>query len=199
MREIFLNQLYKILGLLQEKEINNGFHFLADPVPVAFIQSGMYFFFDIHIPRHAGGNKIIRIGITGNNNNNRLLLHQNGNINVSVFRSHVGNALKQHNQEFDEISINKYIHPLPYLYLPIAHQDNLKTLEKRMIEIVSNHRQPVQIDTPTSDWLGYHAIKPAICKSHLWNVHHVGKYQSNNENIYHEALVLLAEYVNNLT
>jgi hypothetical protein len=60
MREIFLNQLYKILGLLQEKEINNGFHFLADPVPVAFIQSGMYFFFDIHIPRHAGGNKLAR-------------------------------------------------------------------------------------------------------------------------------------------
>jgi hypothetical protein len=198
MREFFLNWLYEILGILQEKLINDGFHFLADPVPPAFIQSSLYFFFDPHIARGVGGNKIVRVGITGDNGNNRLLLHQNGHIGVSVFRRHVHNALEQNHEPCDAISISHYIHPLQYLYLPIADHDDLTALEKRIIEIVSNRYQPILIDTPPIGWLGYNAINPAIRESHLWNVHHVGNYQHNNEGIYNDALALLNHYVGEL-
>ncbi len=198
MREVFLNSLYEILAVLEGRVINNGFHFLADPIPGNFIESGIYFFFDPHIARDNTRAKIVRIGITGDNDNNRLLLHQNGHINVSVFRRHVRHALEQNNQPFDAISISHYIHQLQYLFLPVLNQIDLATLEKRLIEIVSNRHQPNQIDIPPIDWLGYHATNPAISESHLWNVHYVGNYNHFNEDIYHEAVELLSHYIDEL-
>lgn len=195
MRELYLAQLYQIIQLLFGKQINDGYHYLENPVPEAFIHAGIYFFFDPNINRANGQNKIIRIGKTGNNHNNRLNLHRNGTIDNSVFRRHVNSALQNNGQAHDEQAINTYIRPLPYLFLPINNDDHLDLIERRMIKLVSNRDQPVQFDVPPANWLGYHATNPAIGESHLWNVHHVGGYTEHNHEVYAEVLNLMHQYV----
>lgn len=196
MRELLLKNFYSILHVLHGKAINNGYHYLANPVPPAFKQSGLYFFFDPNIIRDISINKVVRIGITGNNNNNRLALHQSGSLSVSVFRKHVCSALANSLLPFNALSINSYIHQLQYLFLPINNQVDLKYLEKKTIELVSNRYQPILFDVPPINWLGYNSPSPAIVESHLWNVHHVGNYNHLNEEEYTEALKLLSIYVN---
>jgi hypothetical protein len=201
MRQAFINTIYQILNELEHKPINNGYSFLADPVPDNFIQSGLYFFFDPAIQRQNGGSKIIRIGKTGDNLNNRLNKHKNGPRDNSVFRQHVWKALTQlHNNPAAETDISNYIHPLPYLFLPVALL-HLSTLEKRCIEIVSNRYQNIPIDAPVANWLGSQqgpGINNAISESHLWCVHDTANYQPNNHQIYSEALIRLESYVTNL-
>lgn len=198
MRRTFLNRLYEILVILQGKSINNGYHYLYNNVPPSFIQSGLYFFFDHEIIREDNRFKIIRIGITGDNDNNRLLLHKKSTYTVSVFRKHVGRALNaSHGQQFNEVTISEYIHPRPYLFLPVKNPDDLKILEKRCIEIVSNKGQ-LPIDPPGPEWLGYqHSVgaNKAIRLSHLWNVQHTGNYDPDHID-YNAALDLLDHYIN---
>jgi hypothetical protein len=202
MRQAFINTIYQILNVLQHKPINNGYSFLANPVPNNFIQSGLYFFFDPAIQRPNGGSKVIRIGKTGDNLNNRLNRHKNGPLINSVFRQHVWKALTQlHNNPMVETDISIYIHPLPYLFLPVANVQDLCTLERRCIEIVSNRYQNISIDAPAANWLGSQqgpGINNAISQSHLWCVHHTANYQPNDHQIYSDALVLLESYVTNL-
>lgn len=200
MRQNLINSIYIILKNLKDKEFNNGYSYLIDVIPEDFNQSGLYFFFDPAVIRNNGQFKIIRIGITGANENNRLLRHKNGPFGGSVFREHIGRALNQlNNQNFDEHSISDYINKLPYIFLPINNQDELKLLERRCIQIVSNKNQDMQIDVPLDNWLGYQVganINLNISKSHLWNVHHTGGY-NENEN-YENAINLLSQYVENL-
>jgi hypothetical protein len=193
MRQIFVSRIYNILNLLSTKQINNGYHSLEQAIPVAFLQSGLYFFVDPSIPRtNGGGFKIVRIGITGNNGNNRLQLHKNGSITNSVFRKHIGHALMvQNNAAINEIHISNYIQQLKYVFLPVEDQVHLKMLEKSLIEIISNCNQLNNIDIPGANWLGIQIgpnINNAIACSHLWNVHHVRNYNANNNANYNQSI-----------
>ncbi|OJW82198.1 MAG: hypothetical protein BGO69_16520 [Bacteroidetes bacterium 46-16] len=199
MREDLVNAIYAALNNLAGKEINGGYHHLANEVPDTFVQQGLYFFFDPAIQRVHGGEKIIRIGKTGDNGNNRLGLHKNGNVSNSVFRKHVARALGVLNgNEATRAEINAYVHPLPYLFLPVHVAEHLQTLEKRCIEIISNSNQAIPIDVPTTDWLGYQEgpqINAAIAYSHLWNVHHVKNFEPENVVVYDNALNSLQGYI----
>ena len=203
MRLELISTIYKILGTLATKQINNGYKTLAEPIPIDYLQAGLYFFFDPNIPRNSGiGNKIIRIGITGNNGNNRLGLHQHGNIESSIFRKHVGRALTNMNNGItDEIQISNYIHSFHYLFLPIENNDQLHNFEKKLIEIISNCNHFTPIDVPNINWLGFQQgpnINPAISCSHLWNVHYVNNYNENNQLLYNQILNELNNIVNTL-
>jgi hypothetical protein len=203
MREDLIERIYEILGDLAIKQINNGYNILAEPIPLEYLQAGLYFFFDLNIPRINGqGHKIIRIGITGNNGNNRLGLHKNGNVNSSIFRKHVGRAFaNMNNGIIDEIQISNYIHSLPYLFLPVVNNDQLHNLEKKLIQIISNCNQLSQIDIPNNNWLGFQQgpnINLSISCSHLWNVHYVNNYNENNEFLYDQTLIELNNIVNAL-
>ena len=203
MRDDLIERIYETLGNLSAKQVNNGYNTLAEPIPVEYLQPGMYFFFDPNIPRINGiGNKIIRIGISGDNGNNRLGLHQNGNINSSIFRKHVGRAFaNMNNGIIDDIQISNYIHNLPYLFLPVVNNAQLHNLEKILIQIISNCNQLNQIDIPPNNWLGFQQgpnINPAISCSHLWNVHYVRNFNENNEFLYDQKLIDLNNIVNAL-
>jgi hypothetical protein len=203
MRENLIERIYNILNNLATKQINNGYKTLAEAIPVDYLQAGLYFFFDLNIPRTNGsGNKIIRIGISGDNGNNRLGLHQNGNINSSIFRKHVGRAFaNMNNGVIDDVQISNYMHNLPYLFLPVVNSDQLHNLEEKLIQIISNCNQLNQIDIPPNNWLGFQHgpnINPAISCSHLWNVHYVKNYSENKENLYNQTLIELNEIVNAL-
>jgi hypothetical protein len=203
MREVLIERIYEILGNLAAKQINIGYKTLAEPIPIEYLQAGLYFFFDLHIRRTNGiGNKIVRIGISGDNGNNRLGLHQNGNIDSSIYRRHVGRAFaSMNNGIIDNEQISNYIHNLPYLFLPVVNNDQLHNLEKKLIQIISNCNQANQIDIPPNNWLGFQQgpnINPAISCSHLWNVHFVKNFNENNELLYDQTLIELDNIVNAL-
>lgn len=203
MRQNLITSIYNILNVLSTKQINNGYSTLAAPIPNNFLQSGLYFFFDPNIPRNNGNRtKIIRVGITGDNNNNRLGRHQNGNINDSVFRIHIGRALAtMNNGVINEIQISQYIHNLQYLFAPIGDNNQLHNLERRLIEILSNCNQVNQVDAPRIGWLGYQQgpnVNNAISCSHLWNVHYVNNYNANDLLGYNQAINELNNIVNAL-
>lgn len=203
MRQILISRLYNIITLLSTKQVNNGYNTLANPIPNSFLQSGLYFFLDPTIPRNNGdGNKIIRVGITGDNNNNRLDRHKRGSISDSVFRNHVGRALATlNNGIINEDQISQYIQNLHYLFVPIEDINLLHNLEKSLIEILSNCNQADNFDTPGIDWLGFQngpSINNAISCSHLWNVHFVKNYNANNRLYYSQAIDDLNNIVNAL-
>jgi hypothetical protein len=203
MREELIERIYEVLGNLATKKINNGYKTLAEPIPKLYLQAGLYFFFDHNIQRINGiGNKVVRIGISGENGNNRLGLHKNGNIESSIFRKHVGRALANSNNGIiDDIQISNYIHKLPYLFLPVLNNIQLHNLEKNLIQIISNYNQSYQIDIPPNNWLGYQQgpnINPAISSSHLWNVHYVKNFNGNNKFFYDQTLIEFKKLINSL-
>jgi len=204
MRLQYVNKLYQILDQLKEQI--GDYYYLSNQIPQEYLtNAGLYFFFDQNCLREDGiSYKIVRIGITKDNNNPRLGLHQNGNISDSIFRAHIGRAFIVNNYFLDnnvlEVMISNYIQDLPYLFIPINDNDNLKNLEKRCIEIVSNFQTPnnnVIIDAPPENWLGYNVggiINPTICHSHLWLVHYVQNYDEHNID-YIDSLNLLQQYI----
>jgi hypothetical protein len=182
MREELVNFIYDSLYQCKDNHHNGNFYYLQNPIPQEFTQnSGLYFFFD---PNMIIGNnkfKIVRVGITGDNGNNRLGHHQNGTINSSIFRKHVGRALNQLNGNFNENQISDYIYEVPYLYIPINNQ--IKLFEENCIKILSNRNQNEIIYPANENWLGIQIggdINLAVPESHMWNVHHVNGNNFNN-------------------
>ena len=200
MRLQLVNNIYRILNALVNKEINDGYNTLANPIPLAHRQSGLYFFLDPAIRRlNENGHKVVRVGISGNNGNNRLALHQSGTVSNSIFRKHVGRSLSNLNNEgIDEMQISGYLNNLVYLFLPVADEMQLKKMEKMFVGIFSNCGQLAPIDTPEGFWLGFQNgphINNAISCSHLWNVHYVRSYDENNIQDYIATLQELNELV----
>jgi hypothetical protein len=201
MRRVLVDRFYTLLNSLSETRFNSGFRTLRQDIPNKFSCSGIYFFTDRSIPRdNAHGYKIVRIGITKHAQNNRLRLHKNGNINASVFRKHVYNALNIDGYTPNEIDVSNYIWNLQYFFLPISDENLLKRLEKGLIELISNHGQEETIDPVPDSWLG-HQNGPnsnlVISSSNLWNVHYVQTY-NNNFNHYHTLLNELEVLINEL-
>jgi hypothetical protein len=199
MRNIFLESLYNILEEVKKKSIREKYFKLSDNIPSEFNQSGLYFFFDKNIKRSSGGYKIVRIGKTGKNKNNRLKKHKSGNSSSSVFRAHIEKALKNKNNKHpNQKEIDHYIYKLFYLFIPIEKENDLKSIEKSCIEITSNKNQIELIDIPNKNWLGFQngiKINKAISQSHLWCVHFTGTYNSKNEKLYLNNLKKLEKYV----
>ena len=187
MREQFVRSLHEIL--YKYKEIQ-GFEYLNRPIPSNF-KCGIYFFFDELLTIPNDQFKITYIGITKNNKNNRLEKHQiNG---PSSFRDHVGEAIKNRfGGNSSPEYINKYIHHLPYLFVSINDIDDLKLIEKRSIELISNYNKDFKIHIPNENWLGYHHKNSIIPQAHIWNIQHAGNYDENLN--YLEALDKLKTY-----
>jgi hypothetical protein len=182
MRQHLVNFIYASLHQYKENQHNGNFFYLSNPIPQEFTNnSGLYFFFDSEIPAGENEFKIVRVGITGNNGNNRLGHHKDGTIDSSVFRKHIGRALHQLNGNFNENQISDYIQNLPYLYIPI--NNNLNLFEKTCIKILSNRNQDEIIFPANENWLGFQNggdINSAVPESHLWCVHHTNGNDFNN-------------------
>jgi hypothetical protein len=184
MREELVNFIYDGLYQYKDNHHNGNFYYLQNPIPQEFSQnSGLYFFFDPNIIVGNDRFKIVRVGITGNNGNNRLGHHQNGTIESSVFRKHLGRALEQLNENFNENEISEYIHLLAYLYIPINENINISELEKTCIKVLSNRNQNEIIYPANENWLGFQIggdINLAISEAHMWNVQHTNGNDFNN-------------------
>jgi len=190
MRKQLVDSIYDFL--YQYKDNNHNFYYLCNPIPLEFRNnSGLYFFFDEKISAGENRFKIVRVGITGDNGNDRLNLHKNGSINDSIFRKHIGRALHQLNDQLNENEISDYIQKLPYLYIPI--NENLKLFEETCIKILSNRNQNGIIYPANQNWLGFQTgddINSAVSESQMWNVHYTNGNQFNRFTLEHYQNIL---------
>jgi hypothetical protein len=187
MRNLLIERLYQIL---KNHEVNNGHFYLQNPIPTSFT-CGIYFFFDKITPISEDQFKITYIGITKNNKNNRLEKHQYKG--PSSFRDHVGEAIENRNGVSNNLLIDQYIHNLPYIFITINDIDDLKMIETRTIELVSNYNQIPAIHIPNKEWLGYLHLQSIIPKAHIWNIQNAGGKYSAKFN-YSDLLDKLKKY-----
>jgi hypothetical protein len=193
MKQALIERIYDATQTLASKSINQGFKRLVDPIPLAFQQQGLYIFQDPAILRtNAKTSKIIRIGITGINNSQRLSQHRSGNMESSVFRKHVGRAISAKNNRIaTELEVSQYLHSLEYVFLPVSNESLLRQLEKDLIAVISNYGLDNPLDKPADNWLGFQQDRntnQAIATSHLWNVHYVKRFEAENISAYENSI-----------
>lgn len=191
MRQQLIKRLYEIL---KTHETKHDYHYLRDKIPQMF-SSGVYFFFDKTTPIENNQFKITYIGITNPNENNRLDKHKN-NDGGSSFRVSVKKAISIKFGINGTLSVNDYIHNLPYIFISINDSEVIKNIEQRTIEFISNYNQAIQIHKPNDEWLGYSSDKEKVITSHIWNSDYVKRY--NVDNNYSEALNNLEHYSNRM-
>jgi hypothetical protein len=193
MKQALIERIYDTTHTLASKSINQGFSRLEDPIPAAFQQQGLYLFLDRAIPRtNAKSSKIIRVGITGINNSQRLSQHRSGNMESSIFRKHVGRSISAKNNRIaTELEVSQYLHPLEYVFLPVSNESLLRQLEKNLIAVISNYGLTNPLDKPADNWLGFQQNRntnQAIASSHLWNVHYVKRFEDENILTYENSI-----------
>jgi hypothetical protein len=193
MKQALIERIYDATHTLASKSINQGFNRLEDPIPSAFQQQGLYLFLDPAILRtNAKTSKIIRVGITGINNSQRLSQHRSGNMESSVFRKHVGRAISAKNNRIaTELEVSQYLHTLEYVFLPVSNESLLRQLEKDLIAVISNYGLANPLDKPADNWLGFKQncnTNNAIASSHLWNVHYVKRFDVENIRAYENGI-----------
>lgn len=193
MRKFLVEKIYSNLNDYSNKI--NEFHFLKNPINNNFKKSGgVYFFFENFKTLNLDYLKIIYIGITKNNENNRLEKHQKGD--ASSFRKHVSESLEKLTKVAPSPNIiDDYIHNLPYLFIPISNDNDIKTIEKATIEIISNFNQEDKIKPVNESWLGNSSGDDKIIKSQLWNWHHVSNFKISNIENYNKIIDLLNFYI----
>jgi hypothetical protein len=191
MRQQIIKRLYEIL---KTHETKHGYHYLKDTIPKLFT-NGVYFFFDKTTPIENNQFKITYIGITNPNENNRLGKHKNDN-GASSFRDSVKKAISNKFDINRILSVNDYIHNLPYIFILINDKEDIDKIEQRTIELISNYNQAIQIHKPNDEWLGYSSDKEKVRTSHIWNSNYVIRY--NVDNNYSEAMNKLEHYSNRM-
>jgi hypothetical protein len=193
MKQLLIERIYHAMHILASKSINQGFHKLEAPIPAAFQQKGLYIFIDRSIYRfNSKSPKIVRIGITGINNSQRLSQHRSGNMESSVFRKHVGRAISAKNNRIaSELEVSQYLQTLEYVFLPVSNESLLRQLEKDLIAVISNYGLANPSDKPADNWLGYQQDRNtnnSIASSHLWNVHYVKRFDAENIRAYENVI-----------
>jgi len=135
-----------------------------------------------------------------------------GNHRGSIFRLHVGAALLRRNhapqamleswlskkpqpqwvaaEAEHERNVSHYIGAMPFVWLPVPTKPDGTSergyLERNCIALLSG------AEPASPDWLGLHAVNPAIKCSGLWNVNHVHEqYRPENLDRLEEYLVAL--------
>jgi hypothetical protein len=210
-RQEDLDQFYVLLEQLRQKL--GGHRRLSDcSGRSGWAKSGVYFFFEDGEVRENGRDlRVVRVGTHGLTTTSRsslwsrLAAHRGnvggarpggGSHRGSVFRKHVGYALKErqlhpegvwkqwgkgssaprevmateHSLERD---VSRVIGAMPLLWLEVDDAPgpgSLRALiERNAIALLSNFRRP-PIDEASADWLGHLAVSSEVRESGLWNV-----------------------------
>jgi hypothetical protein len=135
-----------------------------------------------------------------------------GNHRASIFRLHVGAALlrRDHAPEAlleswlskkpqpqwaaaeaeHERNVSRHIGAMPFVWLPVPTKPDGTSergyLERNSIALLSG------AEPASPDWLGHHAVNPAIRRSGLWNANHVHEqYRLENLDRLEEYLLAL--------
>lgn len=204
-----LNHLYELIYEL--KDGLGGFRkFNESHGKMNWPNRGIYLIFDDNECRiiNAKFPRIIRVGthaVTTQSKSSlwqRLRSHRGmpgngGNHRSSVFRHHVGDAIKNKHYTFHDViswnsnkpldeyqlqkenklerAVTEYIGNMKILWLaiedPPSPMSDRSYLERNIIALISNRYKP--IDVSSDEWLGHYSSKKAIIKSGLWNIDYV--------------------------
>ena len=176
-------------------------------------ERGVYFFMEDGEVRSASGEgpRVVRVGThalrAGSTSRlwGRLRSHRGdrfgiGNHRLSIFRGHVGNALRNRDR-FDapdwdrrnrppgtitpeirererplEEAVSRTIGAMPFLWLAVddapGPDSSRGYLERNAIALLSEFRRP-PLDPPSESWLGLHCERGRVSPSGLWNTNHV--------------------------
>ena len=78
-----------------------------------------------------------------------------------------------------ERRVSAHIRQMPFLWLsvldPPGRESARRRIERGAIALLSGYASPA-LDPPSANWLGNHSGHPDICRSGLWNSHHVKKH-----------------------
>lgn len=208
-----LGRFYRILDSLEQalggaRRLSDCSGYLAWP------ERGVYFFReDGEIRAGSGcGPRIVRVGTHALKRGSRTRLwtrlrsHKgrdrsgSGNHRVSIFRGHVGNALRNRDgfdcPDWDrrnrppgtitreirererplEEAVSRTIGAMPFLWLAVEDEpgpDSLRGfLERNAISLLSGYGR-LAPDPPSESWLGLHCARGKVRPSGLWNTNHV--------------------------
>lgn len=208
-----LRRFYAILDSLEQ--VLGGTRRLSDcSGALAWPERGVYFFREDGEVRVGSGigPRIVRVGTHALKRGSRTRLwtrlrsHKgrdrsgSGNHRVSIFRGHVGNALRERDgfdcPDWDrrnrppgtitpeirererplEEAVSRTIGAMPFLWLAVEDEpgpDSRRgSLERNAIALLSGYRRPAP-DPPSASWLGLHCARGKVRPSGLWNTNHV--------------------------
>ena len=146
---------------------------------------GVYFFFEDEEYRNGSDRKlrVVRVGTTTGKNTvlwDRLGSHRS-NRGVSVFRDHVGKALRRRDGRTDSIShrqrVSAHIRNMPFLWVKVFEENGQMIrdlIERNSVALLSGYNHN-SVDQPSENWLGSYLGREdqKVRKSGLWNVHYV--------------------------
>ncbi len=186
--------------MIQPHEVTKAVHALVTALPRHTYQApltdlpanGIYIFFECGEEVRSDDRiieRIVRIGTHRADSRlpERLKQHINGNRRASVFRRHLGGALLTRDDARDPrlpIWLKQKGVPIPeveqmvtqvlrehFTFCCIRVNDAAErlTLERSLIALLAQH----PLVPPSREWLGWHAVHPAIRQSGLWNTQHV--------------------------
>lgn len=208
-----LERFYAILDSLEQ--VLGGTRRLSDcSGTLAWPERGVYFFREDGEVRagSGGGPRIVRVGTHALKRGSRTRLwtrlrsHKgrdrsgSGNHRVSIFRGHVGNALRKRDgfdcPDWDrrnrppgtitreirereqplEEAVSRTIGAMPFLWLAVEDEPGPDSrrgyLERNAIALLSGYRRQPP-DPPSDSWLGLHCARGKVRPSGLWNTNHV--------------------------
>ncbi len=164
---------------------------------------GVYFFFEPGEVRTDGRTpRVVRVGTHalkaggGATLWDRLKMHRNGNHRASVFRKHVGDAIRRrdglekrypewgrgtsapadvrHDERPLERTVSAYLSRTSLLWLRVPDEPGPQSerafIERNAIALLSNYLDPP--DPPSRGWLGLHCGNEHVQRSGLWNDRH---------------------------
>jgi len=212
-----VRRFYALLDRLEER--NRGRRTLATAHGrMGWPRRGVYFFFEPGEVRSASGtgDRVVRVGThalkPGSETTlwHRLLTHKGtvngmyangGNHRSSIFRGHVGFALKDRDGWQVEVcgrwsegsdapeairraehplekAVSAHIRSMPFLVVGVEDPPGPNSarawIEANSIALVSNHGKRANVvDLPSEQWLGGHSHRSEIRESGLWNAMHV--------------------------
>ena len=208
-----LRRFYAILDSLEQ--VLGGTRRLSDCSGyLAWPERGVYFFReDGEVRAGSGaGPRLVRVGTHALKRGSRTRLwtrlrsHKgrdrsgSGNHRVSIFRGHVGNALRKRDgfdcPDWDrrnrpsgtitreirererplEEAVSRTIGAMPFLWLAVEDEPGPDSrrgyLERNAIALLSGYGRPAP-DPPSESWLGLHCARGKVRPSGLWNTNHV--------------------------
>ena len=71
-----------------------------------------------------------------------------------------------------ERRVSEYIKQMPFIWIKVDSAFQLEVIERNAIALLSHAKSPAP-DTPSGQWLGSFSDRKQVCKSGLWNNHHV--------------------------
>lgn len=207
MHRLDLGKFYQLMESLRVGL--SDFHTLRSRETLKLLpRKGVYFFFELGEMRRGNSSlRVVRVGthavsrgskssLRDRLRTHRGLIQGGGNHRSSIFRLHLGLALKEHSSLHSfsfwgkgqsatreittaerelEAEVSRHIQDMPFLWIAVDDDSGPASdrsyIERNAIALISNLLAP--LDPPSDKWLGLWHPNELIRRSGLWNLNYV--------------------------